>query len=94
MAMVWNNSRTFYSVPIQWNKGTPTKGYRVDYTSEPDFHGSDRFKIQFIYGKNNNDIDDYAVNVLEADSGIDAQMTRLQPHAARSVTFRTDFTSR
>jgi hypothetical protein len=44
-------------------KGTPTNGYRVDYISEPDFHGSDRFKIQFIYGKNNNDIDDYTVNV-------------------------------
>jgi hypothetical protein len=43
--------------------GMPTDGFRVDYISEAGFHGSDRFKIQFIYGKNNNDIDDYTVNV-------------------------------
>jgi hypothetical protein len=44
-------------------QGAPTEGFRVDYTSEPGFRGSDHFTLQFSYGKHT-DIDNYTVNVF------------------------------
>ena len=43
-------------------KGVPTNGFRVDYTSQPGFRGTDRFTLQFEYGRAA-DIDNYVVNV-------------------------------
>lgn len=42
--------------------GKPTPGFRVDYTSESGFHGTDSFTIQFDYG-HRLDSDNYTVNV-------------------------------
>jgi hypothetical protein len=42
--------------------GIPTNGFRVDYTSFPNFKGVDNFVLQFSYG-DNVDVDHFTVNV-------------------------------
>jgi len=43
-------------------QGLPTNGFRVDYISNPGFHGTDQFVIQVEYG-HGPDIDHFSVDV-------------------------------
>jgi hypothetical protein len=43
--------------------GTPMEGFQVDYQSEPEFRGTDSFKIQVKFGDRAPEIDTYTVNV-------------------------------
>jgi hypothetical protein len=42
--------------------GKPVPGFRVEYTSEPNYHGSDSFQIHVTFGKRT-DIDNFSINV-------------------------------
>jgi hypothetical protein len=42
--------------------GKPVPGFRVEYTSEPNFHGSDSFQIHVTFGKRT-DIDNFSIKI-------------------------------
>lgn len=45
--------------------GKDTPGFRIDYTSNPEFHGSDAFTVQVKWGASLIDVDSYKIDVLE-----------------------------
>jgi hypothetical protein len=43
--------------------GRVLPGFRVDYTSEPTYRGTDSFQIEVTFGKKHTDIDNFSINV-------------------------------
>jgi hypothetical protein len=44
-------------------KGKSVVGFRVDYTSSPNFRGTDHFQIYVTFGNKHKEYDNYTVNV-------------------------------
>ncbi len=43
--------------------GKEAPGFRVDYTSEPNYRGFDSFQIQVTFGTKHADVDNFAISV-------------------------------
>ena len=43
--------------------GKPAPGFRVDYTSEPNYRGFDNFQIHVTFGKKHTDVDNFTISV-------------------------------